>query len=69
MGGLACAGGAVPLQPGLCGGRRAITVPTAISNPIMQSLRNRIIWLEHGEIRRIGSFDEIYPSYIAAAQS
>lgn len=36
---------------------------------IMKSLCNKIIWLDHGEIRQIGTFDEVYPSYLAAAQA
>ena len=36
---------------------------------IMKSLCTKIVWLEHGEVRKIGSFDEVYPEYLAAAQS
>ena len=35
---------------------------------IVKSLCNRIIWMDHGEIHRIGSFDEVYPDYLAATR-
>lgn len=31
---------------------------------IMQKLCNKVIWLERGQIRKIGSFEEVYPSYL-----
>ena len=36
---------------------------------IMQSLCNKVIWLDHGEVRKIGSFDEVHPLYLAANAS
>ena len=32
---------------------------------IMQSLCNKLVWLDHGQIRKVGSFEEIYPLYLA----
>ena len=32
---------------------------------IMQSLCNKVIWLDHGQIRKIGSFEDVYPLYLA----
>lgn len=33
---------------------------------VMKGFCNRLVWLDRGEIRGIGGFDEIDPSYIAA---
>jgi ABC-type polysaccharide/polyol phosphate transport system ATPase subunit len=33
---------------------------------IMESLCSKIVWLDHGEIREVGSFKDIYPKYLAA---
>ena len=33
---------------------------------IMEKLCNKVIWLDHGEVRHIGSFAEVYPLYIDA---
>ncbi|MBX9589375.1 MAG: ABC transporter ATP-binding protein [Hyphomonadaceae bacterium] len=35
---------------------------------IMQSLCNKLVWLDHGQIRKTGSFDEVYPLYLAGTQ-
>lgn len=35
---------------------------------IMQSLCNKVVWLDHGEVRKVGSYDEVYPEYLAAAR-
>lgn len=34
---------------------------------IMQRFCTELIWLERGEVARRGSFDEVYPAYLAAA--
>ncbi len=33
---------------------------------IMKSLCTRLVWVHHGEVRMIGSFDEVYPTYLEA---
>ena len=33
---------------------------------IMESLCSKLVWLDHGEIREVGSFKDIYPKYLAA---
>jgi ABC-type polysaccharide/polyol phosphate transport system ATPase subunit len=33
---------------------------------IMEKLCNKVIWLDHGEVRQVGSFDEVYPLYAGA---
>jgi ABC-2 type transport system ATP-binding protein len=33
---------------------------------IMQSLCNKVVWLDHGEVRKVGSFEEVHPLYLAA---
>jgi ABC-type polysaccharide/polyol phosphate transport system ATPase subunit len=35
---------------------------------IMRKLCNKIVWLDHGKIRKIGPFDEVYPLYLAGTQ-
>jgi ABC-type polysaccharide/polyol phosphate transport system ATPase subunit len=32
---------------------------------IMQSLCSKLIWLDHGQIRKVGSFEDVYPLYLA----
>jgi ABC-type polysaccharide/polyol phosphate transport system ATPase subunit len=36
---------------------------------IMESFCNKVIWLDHGEVRKIGSFDKVHPLYLAANAS
>ena len=36
---------------------------------VMQGFCNRLVWLDRGEIRGIGRFDEIYPNYLATVAS
>lgn len=48
--------------------RVKILVVATHSTEIMQSLCNKIVWLDHGEVRKIGTFDEIYPNYLAVSQ-
>ena len=36
---------------------------------IMENLCNKVVWLDHGEVRKIGSFAEILPLYLAANPS
>jgi len=33
---------------------------------IMQSMCNKIIWLDRGQVRKSGSFDDVYPLYLEA---
>jgi ABC-type polysaccharide/polyol phosphate transport system ATPase subunit len=33
---------------------------------IMASLCNKVVWLDHGEVRETGSFEEVHPLYLAA---
>ena len=35
---------------------------------IMKGLCNKVIWLDHGELKMIGTYDEVYPNYLKAAQ-
>ena len=32
---------------------------------IMRSLCNKLVWLDHGQIRKVGSFEDVYPLYLA----
>jgi len=32
----------------------------------MESLCSKIVWLDHGEIREVGSLKDIYPKYLTA---
>jgi ABC-type polysaccharide/polyol phosphate transport system ATPase subunit len=47
--------------------RVRIVVVATHDAAVMQRFCNRLVWLDRGEIRAIGCFDEIYPSYIAAS--
>ncbi|MDP1583801.1 MAG: ABC transporter ATP-binding protein [Bradyrhizobium sp.] len=46
--------------------RVSIIVLATHDAAVMKGFCNRLVWLDRGEIRGIGGFDEIYPSYIAA---
>ena len=46
--------------------RVKILVVATHDSGIMESLCNKIVWLEHGEVRKIGPFTEVYPDYLAA---
>jgi ABC-type polysaccharide/polyol phosphate transport system ATPase subunit len=46
--------------------RTKILVVATHDAGIMESFCNKVIWLDHGEVRKIGSFDEIHPLYLAA---
>ena len=46
--------------------RVKILVVATHDSSIMESLCNKIVWLEHGEVRKIGPFAEVYPDYLAA---
>ncbi|MBV8426648.1 MAG: ABC transporter ATP-binding protein [Hyphomicrobiales bacterium] len=46
--------------------RTKILVLATHSIEIMQSLCNKVVWLDHGEIRKVGSFEEVHPLYLAA---
>jgi len=46
--------------------RVKILVVATHDSSIMESLCNKIVWLEHGEVRKIGPFTEVYPDYLAA---
>jgi ABC-type polysaccharide/polyol phosphate transport system ATPase subunit len=46
--------------------RVKILVVATHDSGIMESLCNKIVWLEHGEVRKIGPFAEVYPEYLAA---
>ena len=46
--------------------RVKILVVATHDSSIMESLCNKIAWLEHGEVRKIGPFTEVYPDYLAA---
>ncbi|MBV9521067.1 MAG: ABC transporter ATP-binding protein [Hyphomicrobiales bacterium] len=46
--------------------RTKILIVATHSVEIMQSLCNKVIWLDHGEVRKIGSFEEVHPLYLAA---
>jgi ABC-type polysaccharide/polyol phosphate transport system ATPase subunit len=48
--------------------RVKILVLATHDTSIMRSLCNKIVWLDHGEVRRIGSFEEVYPDYLEANQ-
>ena len=49
--------------------RVKILVLSTHDSKIMKSLCNKIVWLHQGEIRQIGTFDQVYPSYLATAKS
>lgn len=36
---------------------------------IMKSLCNRIVWLDHGVVRKIGPYEDVYRDYLAANQA
>ena len=45
---------------------RAKILVLATHDPqIMQKFCRRVIWMHHGEIRKIGSFEDVYPEYKA----
>jgi ABC-2 type transport system ATP-binding protein len=46
--------------------RVSIIVVATHDAAVMRGFCNRLIWLDRGEIRGIGRFDEIYQSYVAA---
>jgi ABC-type polysaccharide/polyol phosphate transport system ATPase subunit len=46
--------------------RVSIIVLATHDAAVMRGFCNRLIWLDRGEIRGIGRFDEIYQSYVAA---
>jgi ABC-type polysaccharide/polyol phosphate transport system ATPase subunit len=46
--------------------RTKILVLATHSVEIMHSLCNKVVWLDHGEVRKVGSFEEIHPLYLAA---
>ena len=46
--------------------RVSIIVVATHDATVMRGFCNRLIWLDRGEIRGIGRFDEIYQSYVAA---
>ncbi|MBV9115483.1 MAG: ABC transporter ATP-binding protein [Hyphomicrobiales bacterium] len=46
--------------------RTKILIVATHSVEIMQSLCNKVVWLDHGEVRKIGSFEEVHPLYLAA---
>ena len=46
--------------------RVKILVLATHDESIMESLCSKIVWLDHGEIREVGSFSDIYPKYLAA---
>ena len=46
--------------------RVKILVVATHDSSIMESLCNKIVWLEQGEVRKIGPFTEVYPDYLAA---
>jgi len=46
--------------------RTKILVLATHSIEIMQSLCNKVVWLDHGEVRKVGSFEEVHPMYLAA---
>ncbi len=33
---------------------------------IMRTLCNKVVWLHQGELKKVGSFEEIYPAYLAS---
>lgn len=35
----------------------------------MEDLCNKVVWLDHGEVRKVGSFAEVHPLYLAASPS
>jgi homopolymeric O-antigen transport system ATP-binding protein len=46
--------------------RVSIIVVATHDAAVLRGFCNRLVWLERGEVRRIGGFDEIYPDYVAA---
>jgi ABC-type polysaccharide/polyol phosphate transport system ATPase subunit len=46
--------------------RVRIVVVATHDAAVLQGFCNRLVWLERGEIRGIGRFDEIYPNYLTA---
>lgn len=46
--------------------RVKILVLATHNSAIMKSLCNKIVWLDRGEVRMIGSHDEVYPKYLEA---
>jgi ABC-type polysaccharide/polyol phosphate transport system ATPase subunit len=49
--------------------RVKIVVVATHDMTVMQGFCNRLVWLDRGEIRGIGRFDEIYPNYLATVAS
>ncbi|SDR61066.1 ABC-2 type transport system ATP-binding protein [Rhizobiales bacterium GAS113] len=49
--------------------RVKILVVATHDSSLMASLCNKIVWLDHGEVRKIGPFDEVYPDYLEANKS
>jgi ABC-type polysaccharide/polyol phosphate transport system ATPase subunit len=46
--------------------RVSIIVVATHDAAVLKGFCNRLIWLDRGEIRGVGQFDEIYPNYVAA---
>lgn len=46
--------------------RVSIIVVATHDAAVLKGFCNRLIWLDRGEIRGVGRFDEIYPKYVAA---
>jgi len=49
--------------------RIRILVLATHDKEIMEKLCNKVIWLDHGSVRHVGSFAEVYPLYLDAASS
>jgi ABC-type polysaccharide/polyol phosphate transport system ATPase subunit len=47
--------------------RTQILVVATHNKGIMEKLCNKVVWLDHGGVRQVGSFAEVYPLYVAAA--
>jgi ABC-type polysaccharide/polyol phosphate transport system ATPase subunit len=47
--------------------RVSIIVVATHDAAVMKGFCNRLVWLDRGEIRGVGQFDEIYPNYVAAS--
>lgn len=48
--------------------RVKILVLATHNSGIMKSLCNKLVWLDHGAVRRVGSFNEVYSEYLAATK-
>jgi ABC-type polysaccharide/polyol phosphate transport system ATPase subunit len=35
---------------------------------IMKSLCNKLVWLDHGEVRKVGSYDDVYAQYLKSSR-